>query len=101
MSLSIEDVKKMALLARVHFREDEILQHAQTLDGILNYVDRLAQIDTTGVPEVETVGEQHLLRLDEPRSLEDQRVHDAIIKNFPTHVGDALSVPAVFENPKG
>ena len=48
--ISKEDVKKVAKLARLKLNEDEIINHAQQLEKILEYINHLEKIDTENVP---------------------------------------------------
>ena len=45
-----EEVKKVAHLARLELKENEINNHAQQLEKILDYIKQLETIDTDGVP---------------------------------------------------
>jgi len=49
MKISKEEVKHVADLARLHMSEDELVQMTQQLDTILAYVEKLEELDTTGV----------------------------------------------------
>ena len=44
------EVKKVAHLARLELNEDEISNHAQQLEKILEYIKQLEKIDTNDVP---------------------------------------------------
>ena len=44
-----EEVKKVALLARLELNEDEINSHAEQLEKILEYIKQLEEIDTKDV----------------------------------------------------
>ena len=44
------EVKKVAHLARLELNEDEISNHAQQLEKILEYINQLEKIDTNDVP---------------------------------------------------
>ena len=44
-----EEVKKVAYLARLELNEDEISNHAEQLEKILEYIKQLEKIDTTDV----------------------------------------------------
>ncbi len=50
MKISAEEVKKVAGLARLEIPQDDIPRLAAELDSILSYVDKLSELDTTGVP---------------------------------------------------
>ena len=45
-----EEVKKVALLARLELNENEINNHAEQLEKILDYIKQLEKIDTDDVP---------------------------------------------------
>ena len=45
-----EEVKKVAHLARLELNENEINNHAEQLEKILDYVRQLEKIDTDDVP---------------------------------------------------
>ena len=45
-----EEVKKVAHLARLELNENEINNHAQQLEKILDYIKQLEKIDTHDVP---------------------------------------------------
>ena len=44
-----EEVKKVAYLARLELNEDEVNNHAQQLEKILEYIKQLEKIDTGDV----------------------------------------------------
>ena len=45
-----EEVEKVAHLARLELNKDQINNHAEQLQKILEYVKQLEKIDTNGVP---------------------------------------------------
>ena len=45
-----EEVKKVSHLARLELNEDEINNHAEQLEKILDYIKQLQKIDTNDVP---------------------------------------------------
>ena len=45
-----EEVKKVANLARLELNEDQIKNHAQQLEKILEYIKQLEKIDTDNIP---------------------------------------------------
>lgn len=49
MPLSTEDVERIAHLARLAIREDDIPLYVKNLSDILNFVEQMSGIDTTGV----------------------------------------------------
>lgn len=55
MSVSREDVRHVAQLARLDFSEEEEERMADELSQILEYVDKLDELDTSGVPPMSHV----------------------------------------------
>ena len=55
MSLSIEEVKKIAQLARIKLTPDEEKRYADTISVVLDYMKILNEVDTllAQMPEVE------------------------------------------------
>lgn len=49
MKITQEEVEHVAHLARLHLSEKELQQMTAQLDTILAYVDKLEELDTTGV----------------------------------------------------
>lgn len=49
MSISIEEVKKVANLARLALSDDKACEYASSLSNILVLADQLEAIDTTGI----------------------------------------------------
>ncbi len=49
MSLKSEDVRRIATLARLHIDDQEAEQYAADLSNILDLVDQMNQVDTSGV----------------------------------------------------
>ena len=45
-----DEVRKVAHLARLELNEDEINNHAEQLEKILEYIKQLEKIDTNNVP---------------------------------------------------
>ena len=45
-----DEVKKVAYLSRLELNEDEINNHAEQLEKILEYIKQLEKIDTDNVP---------------------------------------------------
>lgn len=100
MTFSTEDIRRLAELSRLEVKEEELGKRSDELERILGYVDRLAKIDTTGVPEGGTAPHRDAWRPDVAFPVDDV-TRDQLIHNFPDRQGQALRVPAVFEKPKG
>ena len=96
MSLSLDDVKKVAALARLELPGDDLARMQQQLSAILDYVDQLQQLDTEGVePLAHPLPVQNVFREDEPAP---SLPVDEALRNAPNRAGDYFAVPAVFES---
>lgn len=66
MSLSQDDVEKVALLARLRLSPDELQTMTQQLGQVLQYIDQLQEVDTTDVePLAHSLDLQNVLADDE------------------------------------
>ena len=93
--MHLEDVRKVAKLARLELGDDELATMARQLSAILDYVDQLKQLDTEGVePLAHPLPLQNVFRPDE---LHDSLPVDEALRNAPARSGDYFSVPAVLE----
>lgn len=65
MSLTIEDVKKVAHLARLELSEEELVQYREQLSDVLAYVERLNELDLEEVhPTTHAISRENVLRDD-------------------------------------
>jgi aspartyl-tRNA(Asn)/glutamyl-tRNA(Gln) amidotransferase subunit C len=95
MSLSIDEVRKVAKLARLELGEADLTRMAEQLNRILGYVDQLQKVNTDGVePLAHPLPIHSVFREDEP--VPSLPVDEAL-KNAPTRTGDYFGVPAVFD----
>lgn len=99
MALSREEILRLADLSRLSLSEEEIQRMSETIDPVLAFVGRLANVDTAGVPESEDEFGVALRADVAHGASQDER--QMIVSNFPDRMGDALRVPGVFEKPKG
>jgi len=95
MSVTNEDVKYVAGLARLQLSEKEVNQLKGDMNQILEYMDTLNELDTTNVEPLEHVTELNLsFRKDvalEPTP------HEDALKNAPDADSDYFRVPRVIE----
>ena len=52
MSLSIDDVKRIAKLARIRVSEDEAAAYQSQLNGIFGLIEEMQAVDTAGVEPI-------------------------------------------------
>ncbi|MFA5935686.1 MAG: Asp-tRNA(Asn)/Glu-tRNA(Gln) amidotransferase subunit GatC [Patescibacteria group bacterium] len=100
MSLTREDVKRLADLARLNMPEEELARAEKELDAVLGYVDRLQKVQTENVEPHTMPARAEGWRTDADLSCDDL-TRELILSNFPSRKGDLLSVPPVFDKPKG
>lgn len=90
-----DDVKKIAKLSRLHITEEETKQYQEKLGSILEYVNQLQEVDTTGVAELQhAVAVENIFRSDDPSCDPEERRR--AIEMFSARKGDLLEVQAVF-----
>ena len=95
MKLTIQQVRHVANLARLALSAEEEARLLTQLSAILDAVETLGQVDTTGVTptaSVSTAGPPS--RPDEPR---DMWPTDEVLKNAPLKVGTSFAIPRVIE----
>lgn len=98
MKITEQDVLRVAELANLALRPDEVTRMARDLDGILSHVDKLNELDTTNVEPMAQVlsdaSETGTLRLDQERAVLSNA--DAV-RNAAVTSGGYYKVPRVIE----
>ena len=95
MALTLDDVRHVARLARLHMNEAELEAMQQQLSSILEYVDMLQEVDVTGVPPTAQVTDVvNVVRPDEVRP--SLPVEEALAE-APHREGDFFKVKPVLE----
>src|SRR6478752_4122808 len=95
MSLSLDQVRKVARLARLELSEADLARMQTQLTAILNYVDQLQELNTDGVePLAHPLPVQNVFRPDELRA---SLPVDEALANAPARSGDFFAVPAVLD----
>jgi aspartyl-tRNA(Asn)/glutamyl-tRNA(Gln) amidotransferase subunit C len=93
MALSTDDVKKLALLARLDISDLSVEQLAGQLDGILDFVHQLAELDTEDVePMTTALDVDNRWRRDEVRPSLDRQ---DVLANAPSADEECFRVPPV------
>jgi aspartyl-tRNA(Asn)/glutamyl-tRNA(Gln) amidotransferase subunit C len=94
-SLSREEVLRIAQLARLELTPAEVELFTRQLAGILEYVEQIRTLDTTGVPPTSQVINEALDRADDPRPALARDEALAIAPEAATQAG-LFKVPRVF-----
>ena len=96
MAISREDVQHVAYLARLGLDEDEQARLQQQLSNILQTMRILDQLDTQQIPPTaQVIPVRGVMREDVVRP---SWPLEQILQNAPAREGDAILVPAVFED---
>ena len=93
MSVSIKDLEKIAQLARLNLREDEKEKFLEQINQILEYVEKLNEVDTSGVePLSHSLNLLNVMREDvEEKSLAREKA----LENAPSKDEQFFRVPKV------
>lgn len=98
MKLSPDKVEHIANLARLELSEEEKERYSEELSVVLNYVEKLEEVETEGVdPTFQVTGLNDVTREDEVQEISDNR-RDKILEQFPDREGRMLKVQEVFDN---
>jgi aspartyl-tRNA(Asn)/glutamyl-tRNA(Gln) amidotransferase subunit C len=97
MALSLEEVRRIAQLARLRLEPDEERQLAVQLSAILDHVAELSKLDVTGVEPM-----THALAAGEVAPLREDVVQpslapDVALGNAPAREGSCFKVPRIIE----
>jgi aspartyl-tRNA(Asn)/glutamyl-tRNA(Gln) amidotransferase subunit C len=93
-----EQVKKVALLARLELTPQEEEKFTTQLGSILGYVEQLNEVDVSNVPPTtRAIDVSNVTRQDE---LQPYPERDAILDSAPSQEGDYFKVPKILNSPE-
>ena len=91
--ISSDEVKKVAQLARLELNENEINQHAEQLEKILEYIKQLEKINTEDIPcTTRAIEVVNVLRKDEKKKSEQS---EEILDLAPSRENKFFKVPKI------
>ena len=93
--ITIEDVRHVAELSKLSFADSEIESFTETLGRIIIMVEKLEELDTTGVPFTMNVAD-NLNRMRED-VVEPAVNREEVMAAVPTKVDGFIQVPAMLE----
>jgi len=98
MKITDQEVRRVAELASLALRDDEVERMAKDLDNILSHIDKLNELDTTGVEPMAQV----LFESDETATLREDRERPSLsnseaLANAPVSGSGYFKVPRVIE----
>ncbi|MBN1778993.1 MAG: Asp-tRNA(Asn)/Glu-tRNA(Gln) amidotransferase subunit GatC [Candidatus Buchananbacteria bacterium] len=97
MKLTIQEVEKIANLARLGLTDAEKEKFANQLSSILDYFEQLKEVDTTNVePVAQITGLESVMREDEIKNCEPE-VMKELIDQAPESQDNLVKTRAVFE----
>ncbi len=95
MALSRDQVRTIALLARIRARDEDLDRLAKEISGILDWIAQLNEVETEGVEPMTSVADMTLpLRRD---AITDGGDAAAVLKNAPEPAEGFYAVPKVVE----
>ncbi|MEM6254939.1 MAG: Asp-tRNA(Asn)/Glu-tRNA(Gln) amidotransferase subunit GatC [Cyanobacteria bacterium P01_D01_bin.156] len=91
--IDLEQVRKVALLARLELTEAEEAQFTKQLSGILDYVQQLDELNTDDIePTTRAIELSNITRQDALDTFEDR---ESILGNAPEREDDFFKVPKI------
>lgn len=94
--LTSEEVRHVAMLARLGLSDEEVETLRSQLGQVLEYIDMLQQVDTSAVdPTAQVLSSWNVTRPDTARP---SLPIDQVLANAPGREGDFFRVPAVMED---
>jgi aspartyl-tRNA(Asn)/glutamyl-tRNA(Gln) amidotransferase subunit C len=98
MKITDEEVRRVAELGSLALRDDEVERMAKDLDNILTHIDKLNELDTTGVEPMAQV----LFDAEETATLREDRERPSLsnaeaLANAPVSGSGYFKVPRVIE----
>ncbi|MDO8625850.1 MAG: Asp-tRNA(Asn)/Glu-tRNA(Gln) amidotransferase subunit GatC [Candidatus Magasanikbacteria bacterium] len=95
MPISLDEVRKIAALARIELTPAEETRHAATISAVLDYMKILNEVDTKNVsPTYQVTGLTNVFRSDTP---EASAIVNKLVDLMPVTGSGELVVPAVFK----
>ena len=95
MSIDTGTVEKIARLARIRVTEEEKVKFASELNGIMQWIEQLQDVDTDGVEPMTSVVDMTLhMREDE---ITDGGIQEKVLANAPESAEGFFVVPKVVE----
>jgi aspartyl-tRNA(Asn)/glutamyl-tRNA(Gln) amidotransferase subunit C len=95
MSVSNEQVRHIARLARIAMSDEEIERLAPELNNILGWVEQLSEVNTDGVEPLTAVIDQKMRLRDDV--VTDGNIRDEVLANAPEAQHGFFAVPKVIE----
>ena len=93
MKVETGDVEHVARLARLKLSEDEKGLFTDQLNAILDYMEKLNELDTGAIePTFHVVSHQNVMRDDE---VKESQLQEAVLENAPDEAQGCFRVPKI------
>lgn len=93
--MELKTIEQTAILAKLALNEEEKEQAARDMEQMLNYIDKLKELDTEGVePMTHIFSIENVTRKDE---IENGDNREAMLKNAPRQSDGQFHVPKTVE----
>jgi len=94
MAITLEEIKKIAALARIELTPEELNRHAETISAVLDYMKVLNEVDTKKIEATSQVtGLTNIYREDKAVTATNK---NELIACMPEVYAGELKVPGVF-----
>ena len=92
-------VRRVALLSRLELSDEEVVQFSGQLSDIVEYIEKLNELDTDNVePLAHCLPVHNVLRDDIPRP---SLTNDQALANAPEHEDEYFKVPKILDDNSG
>ncbi len=95
MSIDRDTARKVAHLARIAVKEDDLPKLAGELSAVLAFMEQLNEVDVTGIEPMTSVTPMRLARREDV--VNDGNIQAQILKNAPDAREGFFAVPKVVE----
>lgn len=95
MGVTLEEVKHIANLAKLNFNEDQITKLQKDLNKVLDYIDKLNELDLSDVEPLENINEtENIFKRDEETKWLST---EEALRNAPQRTSNFFKVPKVID----
>ncbi len=96
--LTQEEVRHVAMLARLGLSDDEVERMRTQLGDLISYINMLDAVDTSSIaPTAQILSQSNILREDTARP---SLTSEDVFRNAPGKEGEFFRVPAIMEDAK-
>jgi aspartyl-tRNA(Asn)/glutamyl-tRNA(Gln) amidotransferase subunit C len=95
MKLTREEVQRVAMLARLRLTPEDEERLTEQLDNILHYVEKLNQLDTSGIEPFTHAA--HIANPMREDAITNEPNADALLANAPAQESHFFQVPKIIE----